>query len=85
MIYLTFRSQMVAGVAQPLKGLGYRLDGQGSILSRVREGFFSVRYRIQTGSGAYPLSYPMGTGSTFPRSKATGAWRWPFTYIMCWG
>jgi hypothetical protein len=28
---------------------------------------------VQTGSGAHPASYPMGTGSYFPRGKAVGA------------
>jgi hypothetical protein len=27
---------------------------------------------VKTGSGAYPASYPMGTGSSFPRFKAPG-------------
>jgi len=26
-----------------------------------------------------PTSYPMGTGSSFPRDKAAGAWSWPLT------
>jgi len=39
-------------------------------------GFFSVRHRVQTGSGAHPTSYPMGNGG-----KEAGAWSWPLTSI----
>jgi hypothetical protein len=35
---------------------------------------------VQTGPGAHPASYKMGTGS-FPGGKAAGAWRWPPTPI----
>jgi hypothetical protein len=31
---------------------------------------FSLRHRVQTGSGAHPASYPMGTGGSFPAGKA---------------
>jgi len=31
---------------------------------------------VQTGSGSYPATYPIGTGG-----KAAGAWSWPFTSI----
>jgi hypothetical protein len=34
--------------------------------------FFSLRYRIQTGSGAHPASYPVGNGGSFPGGKAAG-------------
>jgi hypothetical protein len=30
-------------------------------------GSFSLRHRVQTGSGAHPSSQPMGTGGLFPR------------------
>jgi hypothetical protein len=30
-------------------------------------------YRVQTGSGAHPASYPMGTRGSFPEGKAAGA------------
>jgi len=36
-------------------------------------GNFSLPYRIQTGSGAYPASYPMGTGASFLGGKVAGA------------
>jgi hypothetical protein len=31
---------------------------------------FSSSLCVQTGSEAYPASYPVGTGGTFPRGKA---------------
>jgi hypothetical protein len=31
---------------------------------------FSFRHRVQTGCGAHPASYPMGTGGSFLGSKA---------------
>jgi hypothetical protein len=46
----------------------YGLDDWGSIPDRDR-GFFSNPC-IQTGSGAHPASYPMGTGGPFPGGKA---------------
>jgi len=36
-------------------------------------GSFSLRHRVQTGSGACPTSYPMDTGGSFPGGKAAGA------------
>jgi hypothetical protein len=44
----------------------YRLDDRGSIPDRG----FSSSPRVQTGSGAHPASYPMGTGDPFPGGKA---------------
>jgi hypothetical protein len=37
----------------------------------VGAGNFS--HRVQTGSEAHPAPYPMGTGVSFPGSKAAGA------------
>jgi hypothetical protein len=34
---------------------------------------FSVHHRVQTSSGAYPASYPVDTGGSFPGGKASGA------------
>jgi hypothetical protein len=54
--------------------LGYGLDNRGS---RVRfpagAGNFSLYHRVQNGSGAHPPSYLMGTGGSFPVSRAAGA------------
>jgi hypothetical protein len=54
--------------------LGYGLDDQGSRVRFPAEaGNFSLRHRVQNGSGVHPASYPMGTGGSFPGSKASGA------------
>jgi hypothetical protein len=51
----------------------YELDDRGS---RVRfpagagAGIFSLHHRVQTGSGAHPASYPMGTRGSFLGGKA---------------
>jgi hypothetical protein len=37
------------------------------------DGNFSLRHRIQTGSGAHPASYPMGVEDCFFCDKAAGA------------
>jgi hypothetical protein len=34
---------------------------------------FSLYYRVQTGSGVHPASYPVGTRSSFLAGKAAGA------------
>jgi hypothetical protein len=34
---------------------------------------FSLLHVVQTGSGAHPASYPMGTGGSFPEGKVAGA------------
>jgi hypothetical protein len=51
----------------------YYLDDRGS---RVRfsagAGNFSLHHRVQNGSGAHPVSYPMGTSGAFLRGKAAG-------------
>jgi hypothetical protein len=48
------------------------------------EGNFSLHHFLQTGSGAHPASYPMGTGSSFPGDKVAGAWTWPLTSSPSW-
>jgi hypothetical protein len=49
--------------------------------SSSSSGNFSLHHRVQTGSGAHPASYPMGTRDSFPGGKAAGAWSWPLTSI----
>jgi hypothetical protein len=52
---------------------GYGLDGRGigvRFLSRSRD--MSLLHSFQTGSEAYPASYTMGTGDSFPGVKAPG-------------
>jgi hypothetical protein len=56
--------------------MGVRIPGGGG----GKAGNFS-RHRVQTGSGAHPASYPMGTAGSFPAGKAAGAWSWPLTSI----
>jgi hypothetical protein len=50
--------------------MGYGLDDRGS---RVRFSAgarnISLHYRVQTGSGAHPASYPVGTRGSFPGLK----------------
>jgi len=53
--------------------IAYELDDQGFFLGRDIEGIFSLRHRVQTGSGTHSASYPMGNGCSYPRKKATGA------------
>jgi hypothetical protein len=54
--------------------LGYGLDDRGS---RIRfpagDENFSLHHRVQNGSGAHPVSYPMSTGDPFPEGKVAGA------------
>jgi hypothetical protein len=65
---------------------GYRLDNQTISVWFLRgAGNFSLQHHVQTGSGAHPASYPVGTGGSFPGGKATGAWSWPLTSILCQG
>jgi hypothetical protein len=47
--------------------LGYGLDDRGSrVLFPAGTENFSLQHRVQTGSGAHPASYPMGTSGSFP-------------------
>jgi hypothetical protein len=42
--------------------LGYGLDDRGSrVQFPVGAGYFCLHHRTQNGSGAHPVSYPMGT------------------------
>jgi hypothetical protein len=53
--------------------VGYGLDGRGvGVRVPLGAGIFSSPV-VQTGSGAHPASYPMGTKGSFPRGKAAGA------------
>jgi hypothetical protein len=71
--YLTVLWKVVrAGIAQ----LVWRLAMGWMIGSSIPGGNFSLRHRVQTGSGAHPASYQMGTGGSFP-----GDWSWPLTSI----
>jgi hypothetical protein len=56
--------------------MSYGLDGQEiGVQFPARASDFSLLLNIQTGSRAYPASYPAGTGASFLRDKVTGAYR----------
>jgi len=40
----------------------------------VAAGNFSPWHHVQTGSGAHPDSYPIGTRGSFPGGEAAGVW-----------
>jgi len=44
-------------------------------------GNLSLHHCVQTGSGAPPASYPVGTRGSFHAGEAAGAWSWPLTSI----
>jgi hypothetical protein len=54
--------------------LSYGLDDRGSrVQFAAGAGNFSLHHRVQNGSGAHPVSYPMGTSGSFPGGKAAGS------------
>jgi hypothetical protein len=61
-----------AGIVQLVYRRGYGLDDRGSVLGGVSDGLFSLRQRVQTGSGSHPASYAVGTGISFLGGKAAG-------------
>jgi hypothetical protein len=63
----TVRSQDSSGSIVSDYGLDDREIGIRS-LAEARD--FSSILRVQTGSGAHPASYTMGTGGSFPGGKA---------------
>jgi hypothetical protein len=61
-------------IAQSVIALGYGLHDRGSRFQfPAGAGNFSLHHRIQNGSGAHPVSYPIGTRGSFPGGKAAGA------------
>jgi hypothetical protein len=44
-------------------------DGMMWVRIPTGAGSFSLRHRVQTGSGAHPSSYPMGNRGSFADSK----------------
>jgi hypothetical protein len=61
-------------MAQSAWRLGYGLDDRGSKFRfPARAGNFSFHHRIESGSGAHPASYPMGTRDCLSEGKAAGA------------
>jgi hypothetical protein len=66
--YINRSRDSVVGIAT-----GYGLDDRG-VEVRVPVGSrIFLLHVLQTGSGAHPDSYPMGTGDSFPGDKAVGA------------
>jgi hypothetical protein len=65
---------MVGGSRDSVVGIatGYRTTEQSEFKSRYGQKF-SLLQVVHTGSGIHPISYPMGTGGSFPGGKATGA------------
>jgi hypothetical protein len=59
------------------------LEGRGSVPGRGK-GFLYTPQRPDRLWG-HPVSYPMGTGGSFPEGKAAGVWSWPLTSIYYWG
>jgi hypothetical protein len=52
---------------------GYGLDDRGCMVRfSSGAGNFSLHHRVQNGSEAYLVSYPMGTGDFFPGVKRPG-------------
>jgi hypothetical protein len=89
-------SEMVTWRENRNTGIQIRHQGSGSSVSIViilqceRPGFgsrygqggdFLFCHHVQTGSGAHPASYPMGTGGFFSGSKVAEGWNWPLTSI----
>jgi hypothetical protein len=52
-------------------GMGWMREGSEFESHYSQE--FSFLHVVQTGSGAHPASYPMGTGGSFPGGEAAGA------------
>jgi hypothetical protein len=52
---------------------GYGLDNRGVAVRITVKSRFSLLHVVQTGCGAHPASYRMGTASSFPGGKAAGA------------
>jgi len=46
-----------------------RPGGRDSVPDGLNDGLFSPRYRVQTGSGAHPTSYPVATRGFSPGVK----------------
>jgi hypothetical protein len=45
-------------------------DGMIGFRFPAGAGNFALRYRVQTGSGTHPASFPMGTWGSFPGGEA---------------
>jgi hypothetical protein len=69
LMHSTWNRDSAVGIA-----IGYRLgDGGIGVRAPVGVKFFFLHF-VQTGSGAHPASYPMGTEDLSPGGKVAGAW-----------
>jgi hypothetical protein len=48
----------------------YGVDDRGGGVRALVQSEFSLLHIVETGSGAHPTSYPMGTGGSLPWGKA---------------
>jgi hypothetical protein len=61
----------------------YKLNDRGILVRLlVRAKNFYLLPNVQTGYGAYPASYSIGTGRYFPGNKAAVMWCWPFNWRL---
>jgi len=51
-----------AGISQSVKRRGYGLEDRSSTSSRSKKDNLYLWHSVLTGSGAHPVSCPMGTG-----------------------
>jgi hypothetical protein len=62
--------------------LGYGRDDRGSRVRFPAGTGNSLYHRVQDGSGAHLVSYPVGTRGSFPEGKAAGAWIWTHLHLV---
>jgi hypothetical protein len=62
----------------------YGLVSRHSIPGRGK-GLFCTPQRSDWLCEAHPVSYPMGTGDSFPKGKAARTWSWRRSSLQCWG
>jgi hypothetical protein len=62
-LYSSSRIKLNAISLSTVSLLDYQMIG---VRFPAMAGNFSLRHRVQTGSGVHPASYPTGTGGSFP-------------------
>jgi hypothetical protein len=76
-VHIPYKPEYKATVSRPVIATGWTAGVRLPI--GVRD--VPIVRSVQTGSGAQPASYPMGTGYFFPGDKAARAWSWPRTEL----